>query len=104
MFRRPVRGKNLRRVQNILAIVPNSGTFGDMLKSPLRDYLDTAKLSAETFAAEKGLSAWSVRHWARGDKLPELASQINIERATDGQVTPAMWLDWSLARSQDAAA
>ncbi len=104
MFRSPVRGKNLRRVQNRLRVVPKMGTFSGMLKSPLRDYLDTTGLSAETFAVEKGLSAWSVRHWARGDKLPELASQINIERATDGQVTPAMWLDWSLSRSQDAAA
>jgi hypothetical protein len=32
-----------------------------------------------------------------------LASQIEIERATEGKITPAMWLDWSLSRSQDAA-
>jgi hypothetical protein len=77
-----------------------------MSKSPLRDYLDRAETSAETFAVEKGLSAWSVRHWARGDKLPALPSQIEIERATDGEVTPAMWLQWNLARpsKQDAAA
>lgn len=75
-----------------------------MSKSPLRDYLDAARKSAETFAAEKGLSPWNVRHWARGDKVPALPSQIEIERATGGQVTPAMWLAWSLARQTDAAA
>ena len=77
-----------------------------MTKSPLREYLDTAGSSAETFAIEKGLSPWSVRHWARGDKVPTLPSQVEIERATDGKVTPAMWLAWSLCRpaKQDAAA
>lgn len=98
MFRRSVRGKNRHRVQNLLAIVPSVGTYRRMSKTPLREFLDTAQSSAETFAAEKGLSAWSVRHWARGDKLPALNSQLDIEKATDGAVTPAMWLEWSLSR------
>lgn len=69
-----------------------------MSKSPLREYLDEIKATAESFAAEKGLSPWSVRHWARGDKVPALSSQVEIEKATGGRITPAMWLDWSLAR------
>jgi len=69
-----------------------------MSKSPLREYLDTIESSAETFAIEKGLSPWSVRHWARGDKVPTLPSQMEIERATSGKVTPSMWLAWSLSR------
>lgn len=71
-----------------------------MTKSPLREFLDSTQTSAETFAADKGLSAWNVRHWARGDKLPALPSQLELERATDGRVTPAMWLEWNLARTQ----
>lgn len=74
-----------------------------MTKSPLREYLDTAQLSAETFAVDKGLSAWSVRHWARGDKVPALASQLDIEKATDGSVTPSMWLAWSISRQPEPA-
>lgn len=74
-----------------------------MTKSPLRDYLAASEKSAEAFAAETGLSPWNVRHWARGDKVPELASQIKLETATGGAVTPAMWLEWSLARSKAAA-
>lgn len=81
------------------------GTFYGMSKSPLREYLDSTQTSAETFAAAQGLSPWNVRHWARGDKLPVLGSQLEIERATGGAVTPAMWLEWSLSRPrQDAAA
>lgn len=75
-----------------------------MANSPLRDFLDNAQLSAETFAVDKGLSAWSVRHWARGDKLPSLSSQLEIEKATGGIVTPSMWLEWSLGRDAEATA
>jgi hypothetical protein len=73
-----------------------------MSKSPLRDFLDETGATAEGFAADKGLSAWNVRHWARGDKLPALASQLDIEKATDGRVTPSMWLNWSIARQASA--
>lgn len=103
MFRRRVQGKNLQWVQNRLRVVPNMGTVRQMSKSPLREFLDAAESSAETFAVDKGLSPWSVRHWARGNKVPSLSSQMEIERATGGKVTPAMWLEWSLARQQEAA-
>lgn len=79
-------------------VVPGLGTVPGMSKSPLREYLDAAETSAEAFAAKQGLSPWSVRHWARGDKVPVLDSQREIERATGGKVTPAMWLTWSLSR------
>ena len=87
-----------------MRFVPELGTLAGMANSPLREYLDAAHTAAETFAADKGLSPWSVRHWARGDKVPALSSQLEIERATGGKVTPAMWLEWSISRSQDAAA
>lgn len=99
MCRTPVHSKNRGRVQNFLAIVPYVGTFRAMLKSPLREYLDQADTTAEAFAAAKGMSAWSVRHWARGDKLPNRGSQLDIERATDGKVSPADWLSWDLERA-----
>lgn len=70
-----------------------------MVKSPLREYLDEVATKAEAFATAKGLSAWSVRHWARGDKLPSRASQLDLEKATDGAVTPEKWLAWDLARN-----
>lgn len=74
-----------------------------MLKSPLREYLDETGATAEAFAASNRLSAWSVRHWARGNKLPNRSSQIDIEKATHGKITPAMWLAWDLERGNAPA-
>lgn len=70
-----------------------------MTDTPLRRFLSDQSLTAEDFASAKGMSAWSVRHWARGDKVPSLQSQIDIEQATAGAVTPALWLEWKLASS-----
>jgi hypothetical protein len=67
-----------------------------MLKTPLRDYLIKSGKSAEAFAIEHGLSPWSVRHWARGDKHPGLKAQICIAKATADVVTPGDWLAFSL--------
>jgi len=76
-----------------------------MTETPLRRFLSDRSLTAEEFAAKHGLSAWSVRHWARGDKEPTLHSQIDIERATGGTVSPQDWLNWKLGQSPtDAAA
>ncbi len=72
-----------------------------MSETPLRRYLDEAGLKAEDFAASNSLSPWSVRHWARGNKLPMLDKQRELESATGGKVTPADWLEWSMSR--DAA-
>lgn len=78
--------------------------------TPLRAFLTDRSMTAEDFASQHGLSAWSVRHWARGDKEPSLNSQIDLERATGGIVTPQSWLNWKLGASpapksptQDAA-
>ncbi|WP_159975830.1 MULTISPECIES: helix-turn-helix transcriptional regulator [unclassified Novosphingobium] len=68
-----------------------------MTDTPLRKFLSERQLTAEDFASDKGMSAWSVRHWARGDKVPSLQSQIDIEQATGGAVKPADWLGWTLA-------
>jgi len=79
-----------------------------MTDTPLRRFLSDQSLTAEDFASAKGMSAWSVRHWARGDKVPSLQSQIDIEQATAGAVKPADWLGWTLsvaaARQTGAAA
>jgi len=48
------------------------------------------------------LSAWSVRHWARGDKTPLLDNQLELERVTDGAVSPAMWSEWEVAKRRSA--
>lgn len=69
-----------------------------MLKTPLRDHLETTGQSAEAFAAAHGLSPWNVRHWSRGDKEPSLSSQIELDAATGGAVTPQTWLAWRLDR------
>ncbi|GFE73475.1 hypothetical protein NTCA1_11240 [Novosphingobium sp. TCA1] len=71
-----------------------------MADTPLRKFLSDRSMTAEGFAADKGFSAWSVRHWARGNKMPSLSSQIEIETATDGAVAPTDWLAWSLANSR----
>jgi hypothetical protein len=67
-------------------------------KTPLRDFLARRGINAEAFASDHQLSPWSVRHWARGDKMPQLEAQRRLEAATDGEVTPADWLAYSLAR------
>lgn len=74
-----------------------------MIETPLRTFLAENRKTAEQFAAENGLSPWSVRHWARGDKEPSLASQVEIERATGGVVAPASWLAWKLSKAAPAS-
>lgn len=70
-----------------------------MRDTPLRQFLLQRSMTAEEFASQNGLSAWNVRHWARGDKEPAIASQLEIERATGGVVKPADWLAWKLAQA-----
>ncbi len=72
-----------------------------MSETPLRLFLATAEQSAEDFAAAHGFSAWSVRHWARGNKHPSLEAQQQLESATAGRITPADWLEFRIARSAD---
>lgn len=68
-----------------------------MTETPLRQHLREIGLSAEKFAELHSLSPWSVRHWSRGDKEPSLASQVELEAATNGEVSPADWLAWKLS-------
>lgn len=74
-----------------------------MTDTPLRRYLAEVDETAEEFAAAHDLSPWSVRHWARGDKMPLLGNQLELERASGGKVTPAMWTEWEIARRAAAA-
>lgn len=74
------------------------GTLRPMNKTPLKSFLEKAKVSAASFSREHGFSAWSVRHWTRGDKLPALRLQTKLEIATQGAVRPADWLEWKLSR------
>lgn len=75
-----------------------------MTDTPLKSYLSEHGKSAEEFAVENRLSPWSVRHWTRGDKEPSLNSQVQIEQATGGVVTPAAWLEWRLSNRPKQAA
>lgn len=74
-----------------------------MHDTPLKAYLGAHGKSAEEFAADNRLSPWNVRHWARGDKVPSLNSQMDLERATAGEVTPEAWLTWRIAQQERAA-
>lgn len=87
-----------------LDIVPCQGTLWGMADTPLKIYLAAMGKSAEEFASDNGLSAWSVRHWVRGDKEPSLKSQVDLDRATSGKVTPAKWLSWRLAKASPSNA
>jgi hypothetical protein len=66
--------------------------------TPLRQFLTSTGQEAEAFAEAHSLSPWSVRHWARGDKVPNLDSQVKLELATGGAVRPADWLAYGLAK------
>ena len=71
-------------------------------KTPLRAHLDATQQTAETFATAHDLSPWSVRHWARGDKCPELENQIKLGEATGGSAGPDAWLNWTLENPRAA--
>ena len=90
--------ENLRGVQNRLRIVPDVGTFRSMArKTPLRDHLDLTGQTAEAFATAHGFSAWSVRHWARGDKHPQLDAQVKMGMAVGAVLAPEALLAFSLS-------
>lgn len=69
--------------------------MGMAQSTPLREYLERTSQTAEAFAAMHGFSPWSVRHWARGDKMPRLQAQMRLAEATGGEVSPEKWLDAS---------
>lgn len=104
MYRVQERVENLHRVHFRLPSVPGQGTVHPvMAETPLRKYLSDSKTAAEEFASTHGFSPWSVRHWARGNKLPSLDSQLELEKATDGKVSPADWLNWEIERRSAAS-
>lgn len=77
--------------------------------TPLQEYLSQAGLTQEEFAAKltesRGYPAGQsfINSWCTGKRLPNRGSQRDIEKATRGRVTPAMWELWSSSRGQDAA-
>lgn len=75
-----------------------------MRDTPLRDYLSRTDQTAEAFATHHGLSPWSVRHWARGDKVPNAEAQRKLAEASGGLVTPEMWTAWRFSPSEEGAA
>ncbi|BAU91196.1 hypothetical protein MPPM_2591 [Methylorubrum populi] len=52
-------------------------------------YLRANDLTDEAFARRlgPGVSAWAVRKWRYGQRIPRLAQQRRIREATDGEVT-----------------
>lgn len=73
--------------------------------SPLHNFIRNVACSTATaFADIHGFSQWSVRHWTRGDKIPNPEMQDRIERATDGAVTPADWATFGQARRAEPVA
>lgn len=77
-----------------------------MSKTPLRRFLEESEQSAEAFAASHHFSPWTIRHYARGDKMPSFRAQRALNDATGGAVTPNDWLEWSsqqTAKQADAA-
>lgn len=55
----------------------------------LSDYLTEHDLTYREFAARCGRSVFQVHRWATGRRVPDVASAVAIERATEGRVTPA---------------
>ena len=76
-----------------------------MMKTPLHDFLTfEAQITAAAFAAQHGLSAWSVRHWVRGDKTPSPEMQDKLAAATGGKVSPVDWAAFGQAKRMARAA
>jgi len=72
-------------------------------------YLREKKLADESFAALLGsdVSAWGVRKWRYGQRIPRLAMQQRIAAATSGAVTANDFVAAAIAadrRREEAAA
>lgn len=52
----------------------------------LAEYLSSHRLTYRQFAARIGRDGSEVWRWARGHRVPDLATAAAIERATDGSV------------------
>lgn len=68
--------------------------------SPLDEWLRARDLSRYAFAKQLRVSARTVILWCNNQALPDLVNSFKIQQATDGGVTPEMWLGTDLAKFQ----
>lgn len=66
--------------------------------TPLDAWLRARDLSRYSFAKQLQVSPRTVQLWCNNQVLPDLVNSFKIQKATDGGVTPEMWLGTELAR------
>jgi predicted XRE-type DNA-binding protein len=66
----------------------------------LTEYLAQSGTSQKTFAEQVGVDQSVVSRLARRDIRPSLELAFKIERATDGQVPAAGWVDGQTQEAQ----
>jgi plasmid maintenance system antidote protein VapI len=66
--------------------------------TPLDSWLRARELSRYAFAKQLNVSPRSVILWCNNQSLPDLVNAFRIQQATEGGVTPEMWLGTDLAR------
>lgn len=66
--------------------------------TPLDEWLRVRELSRYAFAKQLQVSPRTVILWCNNQVLPDLVNSFKIQKATDGGVTPEMWLGTDLAR------
>lgn len=66
--------------------------------SPLDVWLRAREISRYSFAKSLNVSPRSVTLWCNNQVLPDLVNSFRIQQATEGGVTPEMWLGTDLAR------
>src|SRR4051812_9543117 len=67
-------------------------------ETPLDQWLRARELSRYSFAKKLEVSPRTVILWCNNQMLPDLVNSFRIQQATEGGVTPEMWLGTDLAR------
>lgn len=65
------------------------------MRTKLSDYLARTGISHRAFAEQAGIPHLHpmISQWAAAKRWPQLAAAVGIERATDGEIPAAYWLD-----------
>lgn len=69
----------------------------------LRDWLSRTNTTQEAFAAKMGVRRETVIRWVAGTNVPDMATIVRIERATEQAVRAQDWAEIVAQRDESAA-
>lgn len=85
----------MRSIAEVYGQKPEQRPVGD---TPLDEWLRARELSRWSFAKQINVTPRTVNLWCNNQALPDLVNSFKIQRATEGGVTPEMWLGTDLAK------